>query len=475
LPRLPAANEFTPGQLGSPDALFEILGRISALNGDRVLVADWIRGRWFSASASSRANDPSARAVQQLKRASNVITGMQQYGLLEAQKTSLLLTELGSTLHALTNEPEQGFRIFARFLLQERYGMELLQVATDVLARDGSVTKNRIDDELRVRGFDVATNSSYAGKLRQWLELSGVVDDRWNVDESVLQELGGATSDEVKRWRSLTVAQRAVVDVLRVRNLGNSSPIQSAELLELLRQRGVSFNPALVGRQIYEPLVAACFVERNLKGGGRGGKGGTLRLTQRALDLDAALLDGLELGDVPADLQAHLSRPTETLLADLTSDDTGVKGVALELLALRMASDLGLMPAEIRLRSAQTGGAEVDVVAEGAHLHFSRWLFQCKNQTAPIPLSVLAKEVGMATLLKAQVVVIVTTGVFARSVLAYAREASQTTSIQIVLLDGGSLANYRNQGPAGLREELHQSAIGALRHKRSQLSDVPRE
>lgn len=81
----------------------------------------------------------------------------------------------------------------------------------------------------------------------------------------------------------------------------------------------------------------------------------------------------------------------------------------------------------------------------------------------------------MATLLRAQVVVILTTGVFAKSVIAYAREAAEATAIQIVLLDGDSLANYRAKGPAGLRAELHQFAVGALRRKRRQLAEVPKE
>lgn len=475
MPKLPAPNEFTPGQLGSPDAVFEILAYIQQVEGDRTQVVEWIRGKWFATSAEKRAHDPAARLDQQRKRASNVVTGMQQYGLLEASRDPLVFTELGSELLGLASQPSEGHRLFTSFLLRERRGMELLQIAVDVRARDGAVTKKQVDDELRARGYQVSTNSSYAGKLRQWLEPSGVVDMYWNVDHQILLELGGVAPGEIRSWRGLTPPQRAVVEVLRVRGLGNRTPIQSAELLELLRQRGIEFNAGLVGKQIYEPLVAAGFIERTLKEAGRGGKGGTVQLTQRALELDVALIDGLELGDVPADLQAELNRSTDSILADLGSVDTGIKGVALELLALRVAADVGLMPAEMRLRSAQTGGAEVDLVAEGAHLHFSRWLFQCKNQMAPVSLTVLAKEIGMATLLRAQVVVILTTGAFAKSVADYAREAAEATAIQIVLLDGDSLANYRTKGPAGLRAELHQFAVGALRRKRRQLAEVPKE
>ena len=207
--------------------------------------------------------------------------------------------------------------------------------------------------------------------------------------------------------------------------------------------------------------------------GGRGGKGGLISPTAKALELEIAAVDELALGTIPVDLQIHLSRPTESILADLESADINVKGVALELLALRLATDFGLSPVELRLRGGDTGGAEVDLVAEGAQLHFSRWLFQCKNQVSVVPVSVLAKEVGMATLLRAQVVVIVTTGVFARSVLEYARRTSETTALQVILVDGSSLARYRLHGAAELRSELHRSALQAVGNKRPQLLNYP--
>ncbi len=40
---------------------------------------------------------------------------------------------------------------------------------------------------------------------------------------------------------------------------------------------------------------------------------------------------------------------------------------------------------------------KVDLIAEGAHLLFSRWLFQCKATKSTVQLSDLAKEIGMAT------------------------------------------------------------------------------
>ena len=44
----------------------------------------------------------------------------------------------------------------------------------------------------------------------------------------------------------------------------------------------------------------------------------------------------------------------------------------------------------------KTGGAEVDLIAEAVQLHFSRWLFQCKN-SKEVNLAALAKEVGYSS------------------------------------------------------------------------------
>ena len=68
----------------------------------------------------------------------------------------------------------------------------------------------------------------------------------------------------------------------------------------------------------------------------------------------------------------------------------------------------------------------MDLVAEAVQLHFSRWLFQCKN-TATVHLADLAKEVGLAVMLRAHVIVLVTTGRFSASVVDHANELAETT------------------------------------------------
>src|SRR5207244_2867972 len=116
----------------------------------------------------------------------------------------------------------------------------------------------------------------------------------------------------------------------------------------------------------------------------RGGKSGAVSATQKLLELDPTRLAGDVKECVPPDLRASLRAPLEKIYADLSSTSTHEKGIALELLALRIVIDLGLIPKGFRERSAQTSGAEVDLVCEGIHLHFSRWVLQCKNTTSAV-------------------------------------------------------------------------------------------
>jgi hypothetical protein len=137
-----------------------------------------------------------------------------------------------------------------------------------------------------------------------------------------------------------------------------------------------------------------------------------------------------------------------------------------------MAYDVGLAPMGFRERSVDTGYAEVDLIAEGAHLMFSRWLFQCKATKANVPLNDLAKEIGMATVLRAHVVVMVSLGSFSRDLVEHAVRVSENTHLQVVLIDGRILTAYRNRGSAALLEFLLDTAAETLRVKRPQVAGV---
>jgi hypothetical protein len=159
------------------------------------------------------------------------------------------------------------------------------------------------------------------------------------------------------------------------------------------------------------------------------------------------------------------------ILEWLGATDKHKRGLALELLALRMILDLRLEPRAFRLLSKETGFAEVDVSAEGAHLVFSRWTFQCKNRPetkAKVGVSEVAKEVGIAVYMKAHVVAMVTTSGFTPKAYEYAREVSQATHLQFVFVSGDVVRRYLRNGAAALTRYVMDSAKAVMMEKRSQ-------
>jgi hypothetical protein len=467
---MPWTGEFSPGQLGDA-ALIATLTTVFDHAGNRDEIVEAIRSSWFTSSAAKRAANPAAQRKQQRTRAGNVLNGMQNYGLVDE---TYRLTELGQELLVEDNDDRRN-RMFVGFLLKHRRGLELLDVVRDLTERGVSITNDALRKELRSRGYKVTTNSGDAGKLRQWLGRAGVVNDKWEINEARLAEITGTTLTVVAEWQSLSKVQRAfLATIRRLSETRGKAPIPSPELLDfVLDEHGAIFDEGQV-RKVYEALSRGDWITHSVKPSGRGGKGGLIAATDKLIEVDFELLVGFRPGHLPADLRAVLTTPLEEIYADLKSKDDHVKGIALELLAVNMASDLGLLPLRMRIRGIRTGGAEVDLVAEGAHLHFSRWLFQCKN-TKSVDVGVLAKEVGMATLLQSQVIVIATTGTVSKTVITYAERVSETTPFQVVLADRAVLEEYQVGGAMALRQRFRQSARTAMQHKRPQVLETLEE
>jgi hypothetical protein len=101
-------------------------------------------------------------------------------------------------------------------------------------------------------------------------------------------------------------------------------------------------------------------------------------------------------------------------------------------------------------------------------MHFTRWLFQCKNK-ARVAVPDIAKEVGMAVLVRASVIVMVTTGDFAKTVRTFAQEIMEAGNLQVILIDGKLLRGYRDGGLRALAAFLHTEAHAAMRIKRRQI------
>ncbi len=366
------------------------------------------------------------------------------YGLVDKETWSL--TPLGSALLA---EPtaEKRSEAFAKHILLNCDGLGVVQ-AVRFLGRQGTrPTKLKLADALRhTFGYEIPKAPTRQTTILNWLAEAGVCADahgQYAINEQRVGELIGISPADVEGWHELSPDQRHVALALRfLSQTHGKEAIPAHDVVEFASNKyGLEAPEDQLANRIFAPLEQAGWLKRIGRGSGRGGKSGYLQPVQKLLDPPIDAITDEQAPGIPPDLMRRLQEPLEKIRDQLKSGHTGVKGIALELLALRMVIDLGLTPKGFRVRSSETGGAEVDLTAEGAHLLFSRWTFQCKN-TSSVNLSDLAKEIGMATLLKAHVIVMVTTGRFAASVEHFANQIAQTTPLQIVLVSGDFVQRY---------------------------------
>jgi hypothetical protein len=464
--KLPNMNEFSPGVLDDNNVR-RLLKLLEPLQGDKPSMTSAIIAKY----PRIKKTEPED---QRIARANNVLIGMSQCGLLEkdGEDVAPTFTELAKEIAALPDDSQANGR-FARHLLENCHGLQLIDVVGMIRARGEAVTLQAIRDELRARGYVVTENEGNSSKIRKWLESTGAVDDAWNIDDTKLHALTGTRSSVLAKWNGLSRAQRAFLENARyqsVHHAGGWMPVRHIKKVTESKHSRTIFPEGRLRAEVIDPLVADGWLEAKGTGGGRGGDSGDVKALPQLTDLKIQLpLDGVS--GIPADLRDKLSVPLEQIFKDLESPITGIKGLALELLALRFTRDIGLFPVAFRERSAKTHGAEVDLIANGVHLHYSRWLLQCKN-TAKVDVHDIAKEVGMAVVLKAHVIVLVTTGRFTRAVRTFADGLAGSSAQQAILIDKDLLKKYREAGAQSILEWLGTYARHVLVLKESQVTEI---
>jgi hypothetical protein len=463
--KLPNMNEFSPGVLGTNN-IKKFISSLTPSEGDKPRMISEISSRYPRIAATP--------GTQRANRANNVLIGMSQCGLLEKEGDNVT-AKFTRLAHEIIQSGDDltANKIFSRHLLENAFGLELLDALGMLRARGEDVTLQAIREELRARGFEVTENEGNASKIRQWLEGSGIINENWEVDEGKLREIIGATTSTLAQWHGLSRGKRVFLELLKGQDQAEPNEWFAVRHIKKLSEDiyGRSIFPeGRLRAEVIDPLAAESWLESRGIGKGRGGDSGDVRALPQLRDVTIKLSVDVSAG-IPLDLRDKLAVPLEKIFKDLDFPDTHVKGLALELLALRLCRDVGLSPVCFRERSVKTQGAEVDLVANGVHLIYSRWLLQCKN-TAQVHVSDIAKEVGMAVVLKAHVIMLVTTGKFGRAVRTYADGLAATSVLQAVLVDGELLKKYRSNGASSVIDWLHANARHVLTLKEPQLFDV---
>lgn len=448
---LPFGSEFSPSQID----LVRVLELAKEHSGDWRALEDAIRQEYFESYLTSEYN--------RRKLANNCKLGMIAYGVLDRDGH---LTELGEQLLSLKDMPDRAYELLARHILLNLKGLIVIQTVQDMQVRGESVDLRKLREWLEERGISFPRGGKHPSIMRLWLEKAGVVtSDDWQIDINRLNEIIGASVDTVDELSMFTKEQKAFLQTLA--NMGGTGSYWSNEVEKLASTvYGVRFDEKNLPKTVLYPLEKAGYIslERGTKAAGRGAKPFQVRLTEKVeSELIAPIIQAVESQTHPA-LRPMLRKPLTQILQELSSADRYIKGLALEALAFYLMRLIDLKYIATRLRGQDTGGAEVDLIFEGARLIFSRWQIQCKN-TKLASLDDVAKEVGLTFQLKSNVVMVVSTGNISAEAKKYAQRVMSTTNLNIILFDSSDLRKIA-QNPTYIADALNREARHAMEIKK---------
>jgi site-specific DNA-methyltransferase (cytosine-N4-specific) len=336
----------------------------------------------------------------------------------------------------------------------------------DLQSAGKDITLEILARALKVRGIQVPATSTHISAMKGWLKEAGVFvggRDSYGVDEDRLGQILGLEANHLDALSELDDLQRAFLKALaRFRPEEWSKSNDVARVAESLY--GVTITRKGLRSRILDACKKAGFIEFKKTTSGHGAKPHLVKPTELfTRSVLVPLLDTYK-DPIGALLRELLRTPVETLIADLDSHARHTKGKALELLAIQLAFSADLTLIDWRRRASDTGGAEVDAIAEDIRQSYSRWQIQCKN--GPARLDDIAKEVGVATTMQSNVVFLLTTRKLGTEARIFADQVMRTTNLQVILADGSDVRRIL-KSPGQLltflkRQSQHASEIKKL-------------
>lgn len=435
--RLPSFNDFSPKILKHD--IRTALSVVSRLSGNDSAIHAEFADRFFGGAQNKRSSI-------------NIPATLRATGLAKPGKP-LQLTHHGEQVLAAADSTKAA-QLFCAEIIRNLNGMKLIEAIRSLAKRRDDVTKESLKRMLQSYGVvGLSTNTTDHTTLKNWMIEAGILSEKdLRIDEGLLKALVGISSAEHDEFSGLSEAQQIFLRTLRTRHATGSGPFSAGELRNECAQAFPHlFSDSQFAAEIRNPLRDSGWLTvEGLAAGKQGGKSGRVSASTKLLDIPLdQLRPGFDAG-IPPDLRGKLDLPLEEVRADLFGANKHKAGIALEVLALKMIADLSLTPRGFRVRSRDTAYAEVDLTAEGEHLLFSRWAFQCKRTDARVGLGDVAKEVGIAVFTKAHVVAIVTTSDFSREAEKYAQEVTKATHLQFLFVPGRVVREYLSKGRGAL-------------------------
>lgn len=431
---LPISKQFTPVQIDSLQDFLRIMRDSGPQGGGSSTVArERVRDRFFAGQRRG------GSAPKRLTAAGNAIGSARHWGLLNDDDT---LTSLGGALLAALDDNSAASLLATNFL-RHLGGAAIVKAIFDIIRANDGVppVKEALAQALHELGvYENSDGTDHSAVLR-WLAHPGVgvvtlgPGRRWGLDETEFNRLAGVGPEVVDGVVQMDEVQIALLVELARAEGGTSDAGRLQQMLGLrpdLEFSGPRFRQLYIDPLVREGLVVVT---------GRGARGST-RIAVTDLGRQEVIADLVQRFDADGTLQylpADLMRPTREIVADLDAQrqpDRNRRGAALEQLALRIASWIGLHDIEWRARPDRA--EEIDGVARASRPTFARWQIQAKN-TAKLTADDAAKEVGLAVANGASVVMLITTGEITAPARDVVRRAEQRSAITLVCLDGADV------------------------------------
>jgi len=451
---IPFGAQFSPNQVRLP----KLLQIIHDHAGDRTGITEAIRDEFFAASSHA----------QRWQLADNTVLALRAYGLLGDDAATP--TELADDLLQTVSTPEVMYERFAKHILTDLKGIAFLETLLAMRTAGEDITLNTLGKRLQQRGLRVPRGVVHLSSMRLWLAQAGVFDSEvtagprlYEVNQVRVNQLLGIGLDAIDSLTQLSATQRAFLRALT--RIAEPDPLIANKVADLATTLyGVEYNHKELPQAVLFPLRALGYIEATKSTTGRGAKPYQVSRTSKfrqEISEPILAVAAEKAGLVPKEL---FDRPLAQILSDLKSARTDIKGKALELMVIYLARLIDLQFKGWRERGADTGGAEVDAIVEGARLIFSRWQIQAKN-TSTVRLDDVAKEVGLSlTFIYSNVVMIVTTGHFTGDAYNYANHVMKTCNLNVILLNGSELQRV-SQDPTDIVDILNGKAEQAMKLK----------
>jgi hypothetical protein len=450
--RLPFGKQISPTQID----LRELLTLASDAKGDAKALYAAVGKRFFPKPGDE---------TNEVKSGMNAFLAMRQYGLVTSD-IDFNLTEIAEELLETGNEDELN-ETFAKHILLNLHGLQIIEVIDSLHARGESVNVSKVARELLAVGIAAGGSSGEnINPMRLWLERAGVLKNTWTVDSAVLRELTGASAEEISELVALPEEQQAILRALAT--VTETPPYLGSKLRELaeLQTPVAVFDTKTFAEKVLGRLEAEDWISVIKATAGRGAKSQLVEPTQRFKDVVSEPLMNTVVEQVHLQDPASLRRPLNDLLDDVDSTESNhQRGLALEGVCIQIVRLLGARFLGWRLRGDQTGGAEVDVVADTLGAPYL--LIQLQSKASAIKgREIVDREIGVAATLKSNVIVFVT----ARNVGPAARKAAAThmqeSAIAIMFLEGTDLRDGMSGITSAIRREWQ--IVRAVRSKRGQ-------